>query len=80
MHITGLALNLQGRPLAEVRPSFEKAITYGPNNSDAWYYYGAVLGYNKSARTEAVEALKRAIKLDHSHRDAIRLRDNLNSQ
>ncbi len=76
----GLALNLQGRTLDEVRPSFKKAITFGANNADAWYYYGAVLGYNKSARKEAVEALERAIKLDHGHGDAIRLRDKLKSR
>jgi len=76
----GLALNLQGKPLDEVRPSFEKSVAIGANNADAWYYYGAVLGYNKSARKEAVEALERAIKLDHSHSDAISLRNKLKSQ
>ena len=52
----GLSLNLQGRPLNEIRPSFEKAIALAPNKADAWYYYGAVLGFKKSARKEAVEA------------------------
>lgn len=72
----GVALALAGE-IEAAGLALKRAVELAPNSSNAHYYYAAFLGGEASMREEAIQRVRRALKIDPDNSAARRLEQKL---
>lgn len=71
------ALQMQGRPQAEIEALYLRAIALADQSSTPWYYYAFYLSFFDERKEEAMKAVQRALELDPDNTSALSLRQKL---